>query len=264
MRWNDRKGCAPVATRLALPVLWLVILLAGVSATVSAESGDDDKTLDVAALDWPPYYGPDLAEGGVFARITRAAFERVGYSIDIDWMPWQRALTMGERGRYDLVLGGYDAPERREVFYYSEVVMHAEESLVVRADFPRERYDSLKDLSGYRIGHLQGAVHADAFDTADYLDKHASDNYETLIRKLAHGRNDIIAMSYRAFRYYRTELEDIGDVAFRPLKPPLQRNGLYNLFPRSLERSATLRQRFNEGLERLRAEGVLNSMRGFD
>lgn len=95
----------------------LVALLCLLPLMVTQAAGDDPapdgEALQVAALDWPPYYGPDLEGGGVFARITRAAFERVGYRIEIDWMPWQRALAMGERGAYDLVLGGYDAPERK-------------------------------------------------------------------------------------------------------------------------------------------------------
>ena len=75
-----------------------------------------DKKVTLATDPWPPYYGPDLENQGYFTEISRAAFQRAGYQLVVEFVPWKRALKMAKTGKYDGVLGAFYNDERTQWF----------------------------------------------------------------------------------------------------------------------------------------------------
>ncbi|WP_186293360.1 hypothetical protein [Chitinimonas sp. BJB300] len=41
---------------------------------------------------YPPYFGPDLPNGGVITEIVREAFRRTGYNAKLEFLPTRAAL----------------------------------------------------------------------------------------------------------------------------------------------------------------------------
>ena len=58
-----------------------------------------EKTLNIVADNYPPYYGEDLPNGGVLTEIIVEAFRRAGYELKIKWVPWKRAVKGGAKAR---------------------------------------------------------------------------------------------------------------------------------------------------------------------
>jgi polar amino acid transport system substrate-binding protein len=73
-------------------------LLAVVVALVTSCSGAiaAERTLNIAATEFPPYYGKDLENNGFFTEIIREAFKRSGYSVEIDFFALEAGIGGGK------------------------------------------------------------------------------------------------------------------------------------------------------------------------
>jgi len=60
--------------------------LLAVALTVTAEP------LRFVTVDWAPFYAQNLAGQGFYSVLTREAFARAGYELEISFVPWKRAM----------------------------------------------------------------------------------------------------------------------------------------------------------------------------
>lgn len=60
-----------------------------------------NKSLKIAAPEYPPFYGAELEDNGFMTEIVRAALDRGGYEATIDFLPWKRALASAQEGKHD-------------------------------------------------------------------------------------------------------------------------------------------------------------------
>lgn len=120
-----------------------------------------------AAADWtfvtedfPPFSYPQAGQlpaqnatpgAGPFVEIIEQACARLGHRCRVDVLPWRRALSLAEQGEVEGIFTVVDAPERREHFYISRMLVGARYSLFTREQTPLE-YRSPVDLNGYHIG----------------------------------------------------------------------------------------------------------------
>ena len=74
---------------------------------MTAETSAAPRNLVFATLNAPPYFGENLAGGGFYTEISREAFQRVGYTFEVEFMTWNRALELAKRGDYAGMLGMY-------------------------------------------------------------------------------------------------------------------------------------------------------------
>jgi len=230
-------------------------LIAG-ALLISAPVQADEREITTATLNWEPYYGEDLERQGFFTAITNAAFERAGYQVENEFMPWPRAMKDTKEGHRDVLQGAYYSDERAEDYYVSDVVYQAQIGLVARDDVDIRTFDDMRDLEGYTIAVGRDFEHNDAFDNADFLDKQENDNHPQLaVRQLFAERIDMIAGSIPAILH---EIEKQGhaidDIVV--LRPPLVENPLHNMVSRDHPRGEELIEDFNEGLAAIREDGT--------
>ena len=50
-------------------------------------------------VDWEPYYGKKLKEGGMITKLVTKAFEASGHKFTLKFTPWKRALSSVEKGK---------------------------------------------------------------------------------------------------------------------------------------------------------------------
>lgn len=233
--------------------LILIVAIALVAAGVGRARAE---TIQAATVSWAPYYGAGLKDGGVVTALARAAFDRAGHRMTVDFVPWDRAVTMAKRGDYDAVLGGYRSESRGRYFHFSEPLYAIRVGLMARADLGIAGYDSLDDLRGYRIGYNRGWTHGRAFARATGLDKQPVGEDRELVRGLFDGTLDIVAMPRGIFRHEAGQLKRarLDRVTF--LDPPLRTTRLHMMFSRERADAPALRDAFNAGLEAIRKDGT--------
>ena len=104
------------------------------------------KTIKLVTTDWEPYFGKNLKEQGHFSKICKTAFERVGYKMTVDFLPWKRAMFLTkEKKKYDGILGIYHKKEREKFFKYTDPIDNAILTFVSKRKY-RINYKKLTDL----------------------------------------------------------------------------------------------------------------------
>lgn len=140
------------------PLLLIAAILFGSSAFAA-------KQIKLTSLDWPPYTGPTLADKGATAAVVKAAFEAAGYTVIIDFFPWERAVAMASDANsgYAGYFPEYYSADIAKDFLFSEPVGNGPLGLVQNKEAP-VTWSSLDDLAKLKVGVVQGYVNTDGFD----------------------------------------------------------------------------------------------------
>lgn len=119
--------------------------------------------------------------------ITQAAFERVGYKVEVDYRPWGRALADVMSGQTEALLGAQYTDERAEKMLYSQQIGQSD-MVFFKLKTNNMPYRQLSDLKGMTIGIIRNASHTPEFDNMAEISKEAVADSRINIRKLLAGR----------------------------------------------------------------------------
>lgn len=240
----------------------LGIVTGGIALAIilnSALGSAATKKIVLATLNWEPYYGEKLENGGYIAEITREAFQRVGYEVEIKWVPWKRALEQAKEGRYDGLLGAWFSEERAQYFAFTEPIDMTTLSFFKQTGSPI-LYSTLKDLTPYRIGVTRGYAHTKEFDAAVYLTKEEVTTSSQNIQKLSEGRIDLFVEDRRVVQYLiRNDFLKLNGKIVE-VKPPLQEKPLYNAISKKVVGYEHIIEDFNRGLKLLKDDGTFDQI----
>ncbi len=77
----------------------------------------------LVSLEYEPYsYTQNGTFKGYDIEVIEECFRRMGEELDIELIPWTRALKMGMTGETDGLFGAFKLPERVEKMFFSEPV----------------------------------------------------------------------------------------------------------------------------------------------
>lgn len=219
-----------------------------------------DKTIRFATVNWPPYYSENLKNGGPYTEITRAAFEKVGYKYIIDFMPWKRALVLGEAGtKYHGLQGAYFNKERNQVFHYSNIVYPAAIHFISKKE-KKLILESIESLSKYKVGIIRGYTYSPEFDSNKSIKKIIVNNPEQFLNMLLKDRIDI-AMDEKLVLLSEIEknMPDKKD-EFTIHEPPMHKQPLFNIISKKIPNAKQVINDFNEGLKMIQEDGTLKKI----
>lgn len=241
-------------------LLVLLALLMPMNISMAAE-----KTVHLATLAWEPYVGTDLDNKGYVTEIAVEAFKRSGYTAEIFFYPWARAVKIAEYGGVDGVFPEYYDERRKESFVFSDPFPGGPVGLYKRKDtkasYPvdpqTDQTAALRGLQSYRFGVVRGYINTAEFDAADFLKKDAVFSDELNIKKLYNGRIDFMFIDKfvaqhlikHKFPEFAAELEF--------LEPPLENKLLYIAFSKQATDYQEKLSAFNQGLAQITADGTL-------
>ena len=117
---------------------------------------------------------------------------RLGIKIQIQRVPWVRALAMMRDGKADFMSGLARTAEREAFIHYAEPPYAQIRPVFYKlASSPKEiiRYE---DLAGHRIGFTRGSAYFEPFDSDTTLDKHSATDETQLLKMLVGQRFDFI------------------------------------------------------------------------
>jgi polar amino acid transport system substrate-binding protein len=183
---------------LRLPWLCASLVL---SLSVSAA---ERPVLRFATEDWPPFFSSTLPGNGLTGALLAAVVERMGYTMQIDYFPWKRAMEQGlHNPRYAGAVALFRTPEREKLCHFSEALGSRQTVLAYLKEKPVSAV-ALGDLQGVRLGTVDGYSYGEQFDAMvrDGLlavEKASSD--EVNLRKLLHQRFHAIVIEKRMLNY---------------------------------------------------------------
>jgi len=216
-----------------------------------------EQTVSLGSIEYPPYTGPDLEQGGPLTQIVREAYERVGYQVQIQYYPWSRATSLARRGSVDGLVPIWMREERKEWVLYSDPMPASEVVFYKRKDteivFDGSDYSSLKP---YVIGTVQDYANPEGLERVrEQLQIQAVMRDIQNLRKLASGRVDLAVIDRYVARHLLREFMQESVGALDSVTPPLSVEPNYLGASRAAGGAEQKLADFNRGLGILTKEG---------
>ena len=166
--------------------------------------------ITLVADEWCPYNcAPNTDTPGFMIEIARYAFERLGYTIRYEKVPWARAIYETREGRYDGIVGA--GREETPDFIFPE----HELGRAVHVFYVRQgtawKYSGLASLEQISLGVIRDYSYGNLYET--YIEPNKADGKRIQmvsgatglmqnIKKLLAGRIDALIEDRAVFRHY--------------------------------------------------------------
>ena len=219
-----------------------------------------DKVI-LASGEWAPYVSENLKHEGVLSRIVREAFALEGIEVEYAYLPWKRSMEGAKNGKWHGTLPWLKNEEREESFYFSDPIAH-ENVLFFHKENLDFDWETVSDLTGYKIGGTTGYFYGDEFDNAEKegvitIERVAEDSMN--IQKLTADRVDIVIcevdVGYELIEQTLSS-EDAKKITHHPKSISAQ--PLYLLLSKQVKGNEQLVESFNQGLKRLSESGKVD------
>jgi polar amino acid transport system substrate-binding protein len=260
--WSINKldfAMKPFATSLALVLLVFLLYTERIAAA--------EKEFQAIAVAYPPFTLKETAEHGVSWELCKAALEKQGYKVSIDFAPWPRAYSDARDGKYDGILIGYWTKERSELFVYPDYPV----AFVTTGFFKKKgrkdiRYTgNLRDLSSLDIGVERSASMGEEFDHAEYLQKIFVNEPSRLLKMVYLEHIDV---GVAGFEYSKSNLKEIEKLpgfegiisGTEFMQPPLTRRPAFLMISQKVPDFEQKLKDLNAGFEKIRANGVFRKI----
>lgn len=221
-----------------------------------ASLADSLKTITLATGEFPPHISADLPEKGGFSEIVVKAFEKSGYTVNLEFYPWKRAYHAAKELHADATYSWTPKPERKKDFAFSDPIFILERRVFVMKESSIYA-QTAEELTGLRLcrplGYTLHATLEEMYHNREITLVRPPDMV-TCFRFMQEGRVDFIELAYEegitsALSALGT-LDLVRTLDFTPGTNP-------NALAVSLRHpnKETLLHDFNRGLTQLRQSG---------
>ena len=236
---------------LFLPKILLLLSIGLLSSLTHAF----DKTVSLSYVNYPPYCGKGLENGGPISEIILSAYKQQGYEVILEQLPWKRAFEMTKEGIFDGIFTAWYREERTKSFAYSSA-LPSNEIVLFKQKGRNITYQNYSDLMPYTIGIVNGYANPEGFDEAG-LKVHPVTEDKQNILKLASSRIDLALIDKgTANHIVRTKLPDMAG-KFDWLEPPLKIEPQHIMFSKKADAYQEKLDDFNAGLKHISETGEL-------
>lgn len=198
-------------------------------------------------------------EGGFLLAVTKAAFEKQGYQVEVVFEPWGRALASVMNGEEEALLGAQYSDERAAKMQYSEQIGQSE-MVFFKLKETQLNYSQLSDLKNLTVGTIAGSAYTPEFDSATAFKKDPAPDYATNIRKLLAKRMPLFVekKSVVLDALKKQFPADADKVDF--LSPPLKVMKFFNCFSKAKPGYEQKVADFNAGLAEIMKDGTYKTI----
>lgn len=200
-------------------------LACGGALLAAAEARATDAaapTLVLVNAVYPPLVNPpgDASGEGVDIDIAREALRRGGYTggIELQWVPWKRALFMLERGLADFTTTINFSTERDRFLRWSKAYRAGKQYYFYTRKGSGPRLRQLSDLRGLRLALSDGFIYPQAVLDAATGKPELGRNVAGAVQLVERGRADVVIATALAGAW---EIHQLG-LADRLERQPLE------------------------------------------
>lgn len=217
------------------------------------------EVITAAGDPWPPFLDPDSPTQGIALEIVREAFATQGYKVEMNFVPWARAINGVKDADYDVLIGTWYTEERTAFLAYSDPYLTNQIKFIKRTGDAFE-YQGLDSLTGKNVAVVRDYGYGDAFLTATNFKRPEAKDLVTNLRKLVSGRVDLTLEDEVVARaFMQKELPELLDkVVFT--QNALSSNALHVTSGLQNSRHKNILDAFNKGLAEIKANGTYDAL----
>lgn len=233
----------------------LIAAVVAAALTLPSASVAKDAITVVSLTSWPPFSGKDLPNQGFSNDIAKTVLERAGYDVTVKLMPWSRAKTMTEKGKFEVLTSVWHNEERAETLAFTDPIARNELVFITPKDAGFS-YTGLDSLKGMTVGTVRGYDYQKAFLDADHFTREAAESFSTNLKKVGAGRLDAAVGDRLIGKYIvSNELSQLkGKFAYSD--KALSSKKLYVTVSRKIDTTQQIVDDFNTALQAIRDDGT--------
>jgi polar amino acid transport system substrate-binding protein len=218
------------------------------------------ETVTIATGEYPPFASKSLKHNGFTSQVVVEAFKKSGYKVAFKFLPWKRALESTKAAKYDATSFWFVTEEKKQVFHYSDAIFEEKTAFFHLKTKQLPNWNKLADLSGFKFGATRGYSYTKEFWEAaknGVLKIEEASSDKTNFKKLLKERIDIFPSGIVVGYGILNQSFDNAIVSKLTYHPKiLRKSTTHVLFPKKGPKSQKLLKAFNDGLLKLRADGL--------
>lgn len=219
----------------------------------------DQKVIQLVTESYIPYgFQENGIIKGLAVDVVNEAFKRQGYSVELQMLPWTRALQMVEDGDTDGIYCAFYSDERAVFMQYMEEPIAYEAQFVYTLKDSPVKFDgTLESLRPYRIGVLQDWFYGEEFAAAvtdGSLNVEKVTELTVNIQKLLDGRIDVLVNPHHSTLYYLKQM-GVQDAVIEQPVPFREPSALYLGFTKKRFVDQNLIDAIDAELVKMKADG---------
>lgn len=218
----------------------------------------NENKVVLAYVDYPPYYGESLENGGPITEIIVQAYNKVGYEVELKFVPWARGLKGAKEGTFDGLFTAWYRKDREQWFVFS-APLPPNEIVFYKRKGDNIKFNSFEDLKSYKIGVVRGYSNPPGFKEANLRIQEVTTDKQNLV-KLASNRIDL-ALTDKALGQYiiRTEIPEHAN-KLEWINPPVEVVKQYLMISKQAKNFQKKVEAFNSGLKILTESGEMDKI----
>ncbi|MBU1435834.1 MAG: transporter substrate-binding domain-containing protein [Gammaproteobacteria bacterium] len=228
------------------------------SSKATVEATAVAPTIRLTSLDWAPYTGANLPEGGEITRLLRQVFTGLGYQLQVDFLPWNQAVSQVNSGVNGHLAYYPEYPLQDPKLMLSGAIGYSELGLVELVNKPLllTRFSA---LANYRFGVVQDYLNMSELDrliAAKTLQPIVNRSDKDNVLQVARGELDAAVIDRRVLQYLlqhdpQVKASAAGRVQF---SQSLREHKSLHLVFRANAHNRKLIQKFNQQLQRQKTQ----------
>lgn len=158
---------------------------------------ENGKLVVGMSADYAPYEYHALIDGedkiiGFDVDIAQAIADDIGVELELKEMNFDALCESVQLGKIDMTISGMTPkPDRKKAVDFSEIYYKAEQAFLVQAS-NKDKYKTLADLEGKKIGAQMGSIQADIAEGIKDSNVKLLADVNTLILELKNGNIDAL------------------------------------------------------------------------
>ncbi|ANW25516.1 hypothetical protein BA953_15630 [Vibrio coralliilyticus] len=167
------------------------------------------KTVTMVTDEWPPFFSEYLPKNGVSSEIVREALARKGYTLELVFVPWARAMEMTKEGKSHALFGTWYSDEIKDDFYFSKQTIGNGDGHFIASEYSGVGSITLGTLSGHTIAFVRGypiSSELRALIDSKQVKVYEVTRIEQLFKMHESGRVDLILENYHVAKYRYNQL----------------------------------------------------------
>lgn len=229
--------------------LLLTLLISLASPAITFANG---AKIRIVTEHYPPFEMEKAVNGlrGFDYEVASEIFKRIGYTPEIVFLPWKRALREAEVGNAVGVLTCAYRKERAEYLLYSDPISTFSNGLFIRKSFDGPRPKKLEEIGDYKTASIRNYESFAALEDVGH-EPIAVEDVKTGIAMLFAKRFDFLYLSKESTLFQIRESKQVKDLEFLPITA----KSFHFCFSRAYQGVKKLKNAFNRELANMKASG---------